>query len=332
MARRSVARLTHGAASAVAAAVFATAASAQPAAGPLDWPRGPITFVVPFSPGGGGDTIARTFAVPLAAALRSTVVVENRPGAGGNVGTASVARAPADGNTIVFGTMGTMGTNHALYKKTGYSIDDFEPVALLGSTALALVVGPNASVRTVKDLVAQAQRRPGELSCASGGNGTVSHLACALLQQVAGIEINHVPYKSSSAAYIDLMEDRVSFMIDVMPPLAPHIAGGRLRAVAVSTTQRLPALPDTPTMAETIPGYEIVSWDGLFAPRGTPADRLDRLHDAVGMTLTNAEFVKAMRSRGYIAAAMPRKDFADFVRREHVRMVGVVRKMGISLD
>lgn len=316
----------------MAAAVFATAACAQSAVGPLDWPKGPITLVVPFSPGGGGDTIARTFAGPLALALRTSVVVENRPGAGGNVGTVSAARAPADGNTIVFGTMGTMGTNHALYKKTGYSIDDFEPVALLGSTALALVVGPNASVRTVKDLVAQGHRHPGQLSCASGGNGTVSHLACALLQQMAGVEFNHVPYKSASAAYIDLMQDRVSFMIDVLPPLAPHIAGGRLRAVAVSTTQRLPALPETPTIAESIPGYEIASWDGLFAPKGTPADRLERLHDAVGMALTSAELVKSMRSRGYMAAAMPRKDFADFVRTEHVRMVGMVRKMGISLD
>ncbi len=316
----------------MAAAALATAACAQPAAVLPDWPKGPITFVVPFSPGGGGDTIARSFAGPLAIALRTSVVVENRPGAGGNLGTASAARAPADGNTIVFGTMGTMGTNHALYRKTGHSIDDFEPVALLGSTALALVVGPNASVRTVADLVAQGHRHPGRLSCASGGNGTVSHLACALLQQMSGIEVNHVPYKSSSAAYIDLMEDRVSFMIDVMPPLMPYIASGRLRAVAVSTTQRLSALPDTPTIAQTVPGYEIVSWDGLFAPKGTPAERLDRLHDAVGTALTHAELVKSMRSRGYMAAEMPRRDFADFVRTEHVRMGSVVRKMGISLD
>ena len=172
----------------------------------------------------------------------------------------------------------------------------------------------------------------GQLSCASGGNGTVSHLACALLQQLAGVEFNHVPYKASSAAYIDLMADRVSFMIDVVPPLAAQISGGKLRALAVSTKQRIAALPDTPTLAETMPGYEIHSWDGMFAPKGTPPQRLDRLHDAVSAALANPEFVKTMADRGYVLSTVPRKAFADFVRQEHARMGAVVRKMGVSLD
>jgi tripartite-type tricarboxylate transporter receptor subunit TctC len=317
---------------ALAAALAASAALGQAAPRAQDWPKEPITFVAPFSPGGGGDTLARTFAGQFAAGLGVTVIVENRPGAGGNIGTASVARAPADGQTLVFGTMGTMGTNHALYKKTGYSIDDFEPVAMFGSTALALVVGPNSAFRSVHDLVAHGRQHPGQLNCASGGNGTVSHLACALLQQLTGVEFNHVPYKAASAAYIDLMADRVSFMIDVVPPLAPQISGGRLRALAVSTKQRISALPDTPTIAETVPGYEIYSWDGVFAPKGTPPERLDRLHDAVSAALADPEFVKTMADRGYVLSAMPRKEFADFVRKEHGRMGAVVRKMGVSLD
>jgi tripartite-type tricarboxylate transporter receptor subunit TctC len=310
----------------------ASATFGQPISKVQDWPKEPITFVAPFSPGGGGDTLARTFAGQFAAGLGITVIVENRPGAGGNVGTASVARAPADGQTLVFGTMGTMGTNHALYKKTGYSISDFEPVAMFGSTALVLVVGPNSAFRTVNELVDQGRRHPGELTCASGGNGTVSHVACALLQQMTGVEFNHVPYKASSAAYIDLMGDRVSFMIDVVPPLVPQISSGKLRAVAVSMKQRIPALPEVPPVAETVQGFEVYSWDGMFAPKGTTPERLDRLHGAVSAALTNPEFVKTMSSRGYTLTVMPRREFAEFVRKEHVRMRAVVRKMGISLD
>lgn len=317
---------------ALAAALAASASIGQPAPRAQGWPKEPITFVAPFSPGGGGDTLARTFAGQFAAGLGVTVIVENRPGAGGNVGTASVARAPADGQTLVFGTMGTMGTNHALYKTTGYSIDNFEPVAMFGSTALALVVGPNSALRTVNDLVAHGRRHPGQLSCASGGNGTVSHLACALLQQMTGVEFNHVPYKAASAAYIDLMADRVSFMIDVVPPLLPQIRGGKLRAVAVSMKQPIPALPEVPTIAEAVQGFEIYSWDGMFAPLGTPPERLDRLHAAVSAALANPEFVKTMGGRGYTLTVMPRKEFAAFVHKEHARMGAVVRKMGISLE
>jgi tripartite-type tricarboxylate transporter receptor subunit TctC len=330
--RPAFARLLAQAALALAAVAGASAVLGQPAGKPLDWPKGPITFVAPFSPGGGGDTLARLFANEFAKTLGATVIVENRAGAGGNIGTAFVAHAAPDGNTLVFGTMGTMGTNQALYRKTGYSIADFEPVAMFGSTALVLVVGQDSPFHSVADLLAWGKQHPGKLSCASGGNGTVSHLACASLQQMTGIEVNHVPYKAASAAYIDMISDRVSFMIDVLPPLAAQVKGGKLRALAVSVKQRIATLPDTPTIAETVPGYELFSWDGLFAPRGTPAARLDKLHDAVNTALANPEFRQAMTGRGYTLATMSRKDFADFVRKEHVRMGSVVHKLGITLD
>lgn len=326
------ARLLRQGALVLATLAASAAAVGQTAAKPLDWPKEPITFVAPFSPGGGGDTLARLFANELGKTLGTTIIVENRPGAGGNIGTAYVAKAAPDGNTVIFGTMGTMGTNHALYKKTGYSPDDFEPVAMFGSTALVLVVGPNSPFRSVADIVAYGKQHPGKLSCAFGGNGTVSHLACALLQQMAGIEVNPVPYKASSAAYVDLMADRVSFMIDVVPPLAAQVKGGKLRAVAVSLKQRISMLPDTPTIAETVPGYEIFSWDGLFAPKGTPMARLDKLHDATTRALANPEFRETMANRGYTLATLPRKDFAGFVKKEYVRMGDVVRKIGVTLD
>lgn len=327
-----LARMTRRAALLMATLVAPAVAFAQPAAQPSDWPKDPITFVAPFSPGGGGDTLTRLFGNELGKALGSTIIVENRPGAGGNIGTAYVAKAAPDGNTVIFGTMGTMGTNHALYKKTGYSVDDFEPVAMFGTTALALVVGPNSPFRSVADIIAYGKKNPGGLSCAFGGNGTVSHLACAMLEQMAGIEVNAIPYKASSAAYVDLMSDRVSFMIDVVPPLAAQVKGGKLRALAVSLKQRIPMLPDTPTIADTVPGYEIFSWDGLFAPKGTPAARLDKLHDAVARSLANPEFRETMTNRGYTLTNMPRKEFADFVKKEYVRMGDVVRKIGVTLD
>ncbi|VCU68172.1 Tripartite tricarboxylate transporter family receptor [Pigmentiphaga humi] len=326
--RFSLAHFLGRAAFALAAATTASTSFSQPA----DWPKGPIVFVAPFSPGGGGDSLTRLFGNELNKVTGTPFIVENRPGAGGNIGTAAVARAAADGNTVVFGTMGTMGTNHALYKNPGFSIGDFEPVALFGSTPLALVVSKDSPFRKPADIIAHARQHPGELSCASGGNGTVSHLACALLQQMTGIELSHVPYRSSSAAYVDIRAGRVSFMIDVTPPLMPQIKDGNLRALAVSMKQPVPALPDAPPLADTVPGYEIFSWDGMFAPKGTPAARLDRLHDIVATAVGNPEFRQAMSERGYMLAAMPRKEFADFVKKESVRMVELVRKMGVTLD
>ncbi|MCA0326525.1 MAG: tripartite tricarboxylate transporter substrate binding protein [Proteobacteria bacterium] len=297
-----------------------------------NWPNGPIVFVAPFSPGGGGDTLTRLYANEIGKFMGTPFVVENKPGAGGNIGTAAVARAVPDGNTVIFGTMGTMGTNHALYKSTGYAVADFEPVALFGSVALALVVNPNSPFQTVDDIVDHAKAHPDELSCASGGNGTVSHLACALLQQMAGVRISHVPYGKTAAAYVDIMSDRVTFIIDVLTPLTPQIKGGKLRAVAVSMKQRVPALPNTPPISDTVPGYEIFSWDGLFAPKGVPAERLDKLHNAVTAALSAPDFRQTMSARGIALKTMTRKEFAAFVQKEYVRMNEVVRKMGVTLD
>lgn len=298
-----------------------------------DWPNGPVTFVVPFSAGGGGDTLARLYGKEITRTLNTSVVIDNRPGAGGNIGTALVAKAKPDGSTFVFGTSGTMGTNHALYKGTGFTIDAFEPVAMLGSTTLALVVGTNSPFQSVGDLVDFGKKNPNKLACASGGNGTASHIACAMLQQLAGIKVDHIPYKGTSTAIIDLKTDRISFFIDVLPPLMPQIKQGGLRVLAVTMGKRVTALPETPTMIEAgVPGFEHFTWDGIFVPKGTPAARLDKLHAAIDEVLKDPAFRKDMAGRGTTLDAMSRQDFANLVRREYTRMGGFVRKLGVTID
>lgn len=297
------------------------------------WPTTPITFIAPFSAGGGGDTLTRLYGQQLSTVLNVPFVFDNRPGAGGNIGTAYAAKAAPDGQTVLFGTMGTMGTNHFLYRRTGFSINDFEPVALFGTTGLALVVAKEAPFKSVQELLAYGKKQPGKLSCASGGNGTASHLACAMLAQQAGIEVTHIPYRASSAAIVDVLTQRVSFFIDVTPVLTPQIKDGALRALAVSTKKRLPALPATPTLAESgLPDYEMFSWDGMFAPKGTPADRLDRLHAAVQAVLKNPEFNQRMTDRGVVLQPASREAFSDLVLREYARMGLVVKRLGVTVD
>lgn len=297
------------------------------------WPTAPITFIAPFSAGGGGDTLTRLYGLQLSQVLNVPVIVDNRPGAGGNIGTAYAAKTAPDGQTVVFGTMGTMGTNHFLYKRTGYSINDLEPVALFGTTGLALVVAKEAPFKDVKGLLAFGKMNPGKLSCASGGNGTVSHLACAMLQQEAGIEVTHIPYRASSAAIVDVLSQRVSFFIDVTPALTAQIKDGALRALAVSTKKRLPAFPAIPTLAESgLGAYEMFSWDGMFAPKGTPADRLDKLHAAVRSVLQDPEFRQRMTERGVVLQAMSREEFNALVLREYARMGSVVKRLGVTVD
>ncbi len=318
----------------VALGLALSAALAPALAAPTDsWPTTPITFIAPFSAGGGGDTLTRLYGLQLSQILNVPVVVENRPGAGGNIGTASAAKAAPDGQTVVFGTMGTMGTNHFLYKRTGYAINDFEPVALFGTTGLALVVAKESPFKDAQELLAFGRKNPGRLSCASGGNGTASHLACAMLQQQAGIDVTHIPYKASSAAIVDVLSQRVSFFIDVTPVLTPQIKDGALRALAVSTKKRLPALPAIPTLAESgLANYEMFSWDGMFAPKGTPPERLDRLHEAMQSVLKNPEFNQRMTERGVVLQSMSREDFSALVQREYTRMGSVVKQLGVTVD
>src|SRR5690606_27240416 len=213
--------------------------------------------------------------------IRQPIIIDNRAGAGGNIGTAAAARATPNGHTVVFGTNGTMATNHWLYKSVGYSPDDFEPIARFSVISMVMFVSPDSRFNSAKELIEYARQHPRELTCASAGNGTASHMACGLLHHMAKVEFTHVPDNGGAPASTDVRSGRVSFMIDVAPYLVPLAKSKQIKVLAVSTPQRIPALPDVPTIAESgVPGYELFAWDGLFAPKGTPADRLDRLHQA----------------------------------------------------
>ena len=317
-------------ATAACTALPSAAVLAQQAA----WPTHAITLVVPFAAGGGGDTLARLVAEPLSRELGQSIIVENRPGAGGNIGTSIAARANPDGYTLSYGTNGTQATNHWLYKTPGYAPSDFEPISRFTVIAAALVVnGTDDRFKSLDQLLAYAKSRPGELTCGSAGNGTSSHLACELLNQMAGIKVMHIPYKGGGAAMTDLLGGRISFLIDVMPNVSGQIAAGKLRALAVTTPERVASNPDIPTMNEAgVKGYEFFAWDGLYAPKGTPPEVLDKLNAAVNKALQRPDVKKMLESRGAIPSPTTRQTLKDFGAEEYTRLGKVVKTAGAAID
>lgn len=318
----------------MAVAACASIPSAAVLAQQAAWPTHAITLVVPFAAGGGGDTLARLVAEPLSRELGQSIIVENRPGAGGNIGTSIAARANPDGYTLSYGTNGTQATNHWLYKSPGYAPADFEPISRFTVIAAALVVnGSDDRYKTLDQLLAYAKSHPGELTCGSAGNGTSSHLACELLNQMAGIKVMHIPYKGGGAAMTDLLGGRISFLIDVMPNVSGQIAAGKLRALAVTTPERVASNPDIPTMNEAgVKGYEFFAWDGLYAPKGTPAAVLDKLNTAVNQALQRPDVKKALESRGAIPSPTSRQVLAEFGAEEYTRLGKVVKTAGAAID
>lgn len=316
----------------------ATACAALPSATVLAqqaaWPTHAITLVVPFAAGGGGDTLARLVAEPLSRELGQSIIVENRPGAGGNIGTSIAARANPDGYTLSYGTNGTQATNHWLYKSPGYAPSDFEPISRFTVIAAALVVnGTDDRFKSLDQLLAYAKSHPGELTCGSAGNGTSSHLACELLNQMAGIKVMHIPYKGGGAAMTDLLGGRISFLIDVMPNVSGQITAGKLRALAVTTPERVASNPDIPTMNEAgVKGYEFFAWDGLYAPKGTPPEVLEKLNAAVNKALQRPDVKKTLESRGAIPSPTTRQTLKDFGAEEYTRLGKVVKTAGAAID
>lgn len=314
-------------------AAVATGAAAGPAQADSPFTH-PLTLIVPFAAGGGGDTLARLVADPLSREVGQPIVIENRPGAGGNIGTAIGARATPDGYTLVYGTNGTQATNHWLYKSPGYTPQDFEPISRFTTIAAVLVVnGDDTRFKSLSQLLSYAKQHPGELTCGSAGNGTSSHLACELLKQMAGVDLVHIPYKGGAAAMTDLLGGRISLLIDVMPNVAGQIKAGRLRALAVTTPERVASHPDIPTIDESgVKGYGFFAWDGLYAPKGTPPQMLDALNAAVQRTLQRPEVREALESRGAIPAPTSRQELAEFGAEEYARLGKVVRTAGAAID
>ena len=298
------------------------------------YPSKPITIIVPFSAGGTTDILARVVGLHVGQTLGQPVIVDNRAGAGGNIGTQAVARAPADGYTLLMGTVGTHAINQGLYKKLPFDpIKDFTPLSRVAMVPNLLVANPAQPYKNVKELIAYAKANPGKVNFASSGNGTSIHLSAELFKQMTQVEMQHVPYKGSAPAVADLIGGQTAIMFDNMPSVMPHVKAGKLRAMAVTTARRSPALPDVPTIAESgVPGYDTSSWFGLLAPVGTPADVVAKLNAAIVKALADPEVKTKLAEQGAEPHPEKPEQFAAFIGAETTKWGKVVKESGASVD
>jgi tripartite-type tricarboxylate transporter receptor subunit TctC len=298
------------------------------------WPQKPVTYIVPFPPGGTTDILARAIALKLGPALGTTIVVENKPGAGGNIGSDFVAKARPDGYTILGGTISSHAINPSIYKSMPYdAVKSFQPITLIGTNANVLVVGAASPYKSVQDVIAAAKAKPGSISFASAGNGTSQHLSGELFKSLAGIQMEHVPYKGSGPAIQDVMAGHVPLMFDTTVVAAPHIQSGKVRALAVTSTKRVGSLPNVPTMAESgVKGYEIVSWQGIFAPAGTPKEVVQRLNAEVVKILAMPDVRERLAGLGLDPVGNTPDEFAAFQKGEIAKWAKVVKEAKISAD
>jgi tripartite-type tricarboxylate transporter receptor subunit TctC len=289
--------------------------------------------VIPLSPGGFADVPGRLLAARLSSALGRQVYVENKPGAGGTIGADAIAKSPPDGYNILF-----TGTPHVispwLYRSMPYdALKDFAPVALVATGPYILVVNPQLGVRTVRELVAAAKAQPGKIDYASSGNGSAQHLVTAIFASLAGIRLNHVPYKGSGPAMQDLVSGQVKVSFAGVPNVLSHVRNGRLHVLAVSTATRWPELPRVPTVAEAgVPGYEAALWVAVLAPASTPADIVQRLHAQIRVALEDAQLAQGLRAAGIAPDLLGPLELGAFLRAEHEKWGRVVRDTGATIN
>ena len=309
-------------------AVFAQNAFAQA------YPTHSIRLVVPFPAGGTTDILARAAAQKLSESLGQAVVVDNRPGAAGNIGADLVAKSAPDGYTLLMGTVGTHAINPSLYAKMPYDhVKDFVPVVLVAGVPNVLAVYPAFPVNSVAELIALAKSKPGTINFASSGSGTSIHLSGELFKTMAGVDMTHIPYKGSSPALTDLMGGQVQIMFDNLPSSLPLIKAGKLRAIAVTSLKRAPALPDVPTISESgLPGFEASSWFGVLAPAGTPAPIVAKLNADVNKWLQSPEAREQLLAQGANAAGGTPEQFAAHIRAETEKWAKVVKASGAKAD
>jgi tripartite-type tricarboxylate transporter receptor subunit TctC len=297
------------------------------------YPAKPVKVVVPYPPGGPTDIVARVLSQKLAEQTGQQFVVENRAGAGGNIGAEAVARAPADGYTLLVATT-AHAINPSLFKSLGYDLQrDFAPVSQLTGGPLVIVVNPSLPARNVRELIALAKSRPGGLNLASSGNGQSTHLSAELFNSMAGIRMNHVPYKGSAPALTDVIAGQADLMFDTMLSAMPQVKTGKLRALAVTSSTRSAAAPDLPTVAESgLPGYEAIAWNGLLAPAGTPKDVVAKLNAELKKALDTPEVKERFAAQGFGAAWGPPDRFATFLQSELAKWAKVVKASGATVD
>jgi tripartite-type tricarboxylate transporter receptor subunit TctC len=323
-------------------ATLALAAAAPGAAwAQAAWPAKPIRFVVPFAAAGTTDILARALAPELQKALGQPVVVDNKPGAGGNTAAAEVAKTPPDGYTMLMGTVGTHAINPALYPKLPFDpVKDFAPVTLVAGVPNVLVLNAafaqKHGINNVADFVRVAKANPGKFNMASSGNGTSIHLSGELFKSMAGVFMVHFPYRGSGPALIDLMGGSMDLMFDNLPSALPHIRSGKLKALAVTSARRSDAIPELPTIEEvggpTLKGYEASSWFGLMVPAGTPADVVNRLQSESAKALASPALKERLQAQGAIPSGMSSADFTKFIAAESAKWAKVVKVANAKVD
>jgi tripartite-type tricarboxylate transporter receptor subunit TctC len=304
-----------------------TLALAAPALAQEAWPAKPIKLVVPFAAGGTSDVLARTVGAQLQAALKQTVIVDNKGGAGGVIGADSVAKSPADGYTLLLGTIATHAINPALLPKMPYNAaKDFAPVMRLGSISNVLLVGPNEPFKNVKELIAAAKAKPGSLQFASAGQGTSQHMSGETFKLLAGVDITHIPYKGSAPAIQDVMAGVVPMSFETALVAAPQIKGGKVRVLAVTSARRTAILPDVPTLQEAgVPGFDVASWQAIYAPAGTPPAIVAKLNAELAKIVTQPDTKAKMDALGLEYSPNTPQQFADFQRAEQAKWAKIVK-------
>ncbi len=299
-----------------------------------DYPNKPIRLIIGFPAGGSTDIVGRVVAQKLGERLGQTIVVENKGGAGGTIGTDAAAKAAPDGYTLTLGTTSTMAVAPGAYSKLGYDpIKSFSPISLVAVTPYLLVVNPQVPANSLAELVTLAKSQPGKLNFASAGNGSTTQLAMEMLNDVTGMKMTHVPYKGNAEADLAILSNQVQVLFGSMPALLQHAKTNKLRALAVGSAKRSPALPDTPTVAELgYPGFEAALWLGILAPAGTPKPIIDRLNKELVAIVATPDFKAAMDKNGADATSNTPEQFASLIQNEVGKYGSIVKKLGIKLD
>jgi tripartite-type tricarboxylate transporter receptor subunit TctC len=295
------------------------------------WPEKPVRIVVSFSPGGSADILARTIAARLHPAIGQPVVVENRPGAAGNIGTELVAKSKPDGHTLLLGLMNTHVVNQALYKNLPFDgVEDFTPIALVAVVISTMAIHPSLPAKNVAQFIALAKARPGQIAYASAGTGSSTHLNAAVFEKMAGIEMLHVPYKGGAPAVLATVTGQTQMIITAATQTLPHVESGRLRLLGVTRAQRVAMLPDVPAIAETLPGYEASVWFGVFAPAGLPKEITARLNTEINKLMSAPDTKSVMDKMGVEVVNASPEEFARKLRADAAHWTKVVQQYGIK--
>jgi tripartite-type tricarboxylate transporter receptor subunit TctC len=317
----------------VVLAMLLSACAASALAQGAVYPSKPIRWIVGFPPGGGADVLSRMLAPSISEALGQPIMIDNRPGAVGNIGAEIAAKAPPDGYTLLFAYSGTHSINRSLYKKMPFQESDFAPVIWTAGVPQVLAVHPSLSVRSVRELIALAKAKPDQLTYASAGNGSINHLAGEYFKMLTGTKMVHVPYKGGGPSAIALLSGEVGVAFAAVPAVVQHVKTGKLRVLAATTAKRALTLPDLPTIAESgVPGYEVNSWNGMLVPAGTPQAIIMRLNTEFNKAISTPEIAKRMIAEGIEPVGGEPRLFSDLIRSETAKWAKVVKAAGMQVD